>query len=595
MRKTLLSLASMLAITGVLLAACAAPATETPQSPASSEEETAPEVAAPEPAASDLVYERSETLYTSGTQWGPPTNWNPMVTWGYAMGTVGLCYETLFLYDPLTDEYTPWLAASGEWTSDNVYELKLREGINWSDGEAFTAEDVVFTFDLGKKFPSVQYSPMWDWLESVEQVDDYTVQFAFSDPLYQEWTNFLYTRAMLPQHLWENKTEEEVVSGANENPVGTGPYLYETHDQDRMVWIKNDNWWATEQLDLEVAPKRIVDIVNGSNSVALGLILQGGIDIGNNFLPGIATLVNGGYGVQTYYSEPPYMISANTAWLIMNNTIAPMDDPAFRKAMAYAIDVNQIVEVVYGNIVRAANPTGLLPNWDQYIDKDLVEEMGFSYDPDEARSILAEAGYVDNDGDGFVEAPDGSAIELSIVVPNGWTDWMESVRVIASGAQAVGINLEPKFPDFGGYADARNGGTYEMAIVNDAQISNTPWTYYDWIFQEPIQETMTNGNYQRYENPAAFDLVVQLDKTPVDDVAQMQEVISELQRIQLTDMPLIPLWYNGLWSQYNNTIWTNWPSAEADSPNYLPATWRGYWNMGSLLMLTELQPAEAAE
>lgn len=555
------------------------------------EVEVVVEATAEAPAEAPTTYERSETLYTSGTQWGPPSSWNPMNTGGYAMGTFGLCYEPLFLYDPLTDEYVPWLAESGEWTSDNVYTLSVREGVNWSDGEPFDASDVVFTFELGQ-IDGVYYQPLWDWLDSAEQVDDYTVEFTFSEPLYQEWGNLLYSMAMLPQHVWENKTDEEVATGANENPMGTGAYLYDTHAQDRMVWVKNPDWWAIDGFGIEVAPNRIVDIVNSSNNVALGLVLQGQLDLSNNFLPGIATLVDGGYGIQTYYPEAPYMLSANTAWLLMNNDTPPMDDPAFRRAMAYAVDVSQIVEVVYGNIVQASNPTGLLPIWDRFVDQDVVDELGFSYDPDQARAILAEAGYVDTDGDGFLEMPDGSPIELSIIVPNGWTDWMESIRIISNGAQEVGINLQPEFPDYGGYADARNTGTYEMAISNEAQMSNTVWTYYDWVFQSPLQDTMTNGNYSRYDNQEVFDLVVQLDQTPVDDVEAMQEIISQIQRIQLTDMPLIPLWYNGLWSQHTSSAWTNWPTAAEDTPNHLPATWRGYWNMGSILMLAELEPAE---
>jgi peptide/nickel transport system substrate-binding protein len=536
-------------------------------------------------------YPRAETLYTSGTQWGPPTNWNPMVTWNYATGTIGLCYEPLFLYDPLADEYIPWLAESGEWTAENVYELALREGITWHDGEPFNAEDVVFTLELGQKFPSVQYSPMWDWLESAVATDDYTVEFTFSETLYQEWGNFLYSRVMLPEHIWNAYSEEEVVSGANENPVCTGPYMYETHDQDRMVWVKNENWWAPDALGIDVAPTYIVDIVNGSNNVALGLVLQGGLDLSNNFLPGVASLVAGGYGVRTYYPEPPYMLSANTAWLVMNNAKPPMDDPAFRRAMAYAIDTDQIVQIVYGNIVQKANPTGLLPIWDAWVDQEVVDELGFSYDPEMARQILADAGYADTNGDGFVETPGGDPIELSVIVPFGWTDWMESIRVVSESAQAVGINVVTEFPDYGGYADARNSGNYDMLIANDAQMSNTVWTYYDWIFQEPVVETMTNGNFQRYENQEVFDLVVELDKTAVDDAEGMQALISQIQRIQLEDMPLIPLWYNGLWAQYSDAVWTGWPGAADDANHYLPATWRGYWNMTGIQMLAELEPA----
>jgi peptide/nickel transport system substrate-binding protein len=542
------------------------------------------------------AYVRSETLYTSGTQWGPPSSWNPFNTGGYAMGGIGLCYETLFLYDPLTNEYKPWLAESGSWTSDTVYELKVRQGVNWSDGQPLTAADVKFTFELGQTAP-INISTVWQFLKSIDQVDDYTLNFNFSQALYQQWSNFLYTTPIVPQHLWQSMTEEEITSGANENPVGTGPYLYETYDQSRMVWVKNDNWWAKDALGLDPAPKRIVDIVNGSNNVALGLVLQGGLDLSNNFLPGVATLVQGGYGVQTYYPEAPYMLSANTAWLLLNLTKKPMDDPAFRKAVAYAINVQQIVEQDYGNIVQASGPTGLLPIWDQYVDQAVVDKLGFSYDPEQAKKILSDAGYKDASGDGFVEAPDGSTIELKVNNPNGWTDWMEANRIIVNGLQAVGINAQSNFPDYGGYVDQRNQATFDMMIANDAQISNTPWTYYDWMFQNPIADiaTIQNGNYGRYDNQEAFDLVDQLDQTTIDDLAGMKAIMSKLQTIQLTDMPLIPMWYNGAWAQYSNAVWTNWPSSADDANHYLPVTWRGYWNMTGILMLCDLKPAPPAQ
>lgn len=561
-------------------------------------EEVVVEVPAEEEEAEEVpeatTFDRNETLYTSGTQWGPPSSWNPFNTGNYAMGTIGLCYETLFIYDPLTNEYIPWLAESGEWTGDNVYEVTVRDGITWADGEPLTAEDVKFTFELGQEAP-VNISTVWDWLESIEQVDDQTLQFNFSDALYQQWGNTLYTTAIVPQHIWSEMSVEDITTGANENPVCSGPYAYESHDQSRMVWVKADNWWATDALGHDVAPTRIVDIVNGSNNVALGMVLQGGLDISNNFLPGIATLVDGGYGVQTYYPEPPYMLSANTAWLLLNNTVAPMDDVEFRRAMAYAINVDQIVEVVYGNIVQASNPTGLLPIWDQYVDQDVVDELGFSYDPEQARQILANAGYTDTDGDGFVEGPDGSPIELTVIVPFGWSDWMEAARVISSSAQEVGINLQPEFPEYPQYLDQRNSGTFDAMVANDAQMSNTPWTYYNWMYMNPIEDiaTLQNGNYGRYDNPEAFELVDQLDQVPVDDIDGMREIMSQLQRMQLEDMPFIPLWYNGLWSQVNTTYWTNWPSATEDANHYLPATWRGYWNMTSILMLTELEPVPA--
>ncbi len=535
-------------------------------------------------------FPRDETIYTSGTQWGPPGNWNPIMDWAYAMGTLGLVYEPLFNYDPLTNEYIPWLAEKGEWTSDTEYTITLRDGITWADGEALTADDVLFTLELGK-MPSVPYSTIWNFLDTVEAVDDLTVKVTFASPQHQQWANFLYNRAILPHHLWSDRTEEEVM-GANENPVGTGPYEYLSHDPSRMVWQKRDGWWGTEALGLDPKPTYIVDIVNGSNNVALGLVLQGGLDMSNNFLPGIATLVEGGYGVKTYYDGPPYMLSANTAWLATNNTKPPLDDPAFRKALATSIDVDTIVNVVYTGIVAATDPTGLLPPWEQYVDQSVVDELGFSYDPDAAKAMLDEAGYVDADGDGWRDNKDGSAIKLEIIVPNGWTDWMESIKVISDSAKAVGVNVEPAFPDYGARTDAIQQGTFDLAIVNDQQLSNTPWTYYNWIFRQPVQDVMNAGNFGRYESAEAWDLVQQLDQTPVEDVEGMKAITSQLQRIQLTDMPIIPLWFNGMWSQVSDAVWTNWP---ADAGNhFLPTTWRGYWQMGGLRMLDALQHPEPA-
>ena len=102
-----------------------------------------------------------------------------------------------------------------------------------------------------------------------------------------------------------------------------------------------------------------------------------------------------------------------------------------------------------------------------------------------------------------------------------------------------------------------------------------------------------NRNFESYENPDAWALVQQLDKTPVTDVATMTSIMSKLQKIQLTDEPIIPMWYNGLWSQVSNSAWTNWPCSADTCNHYLPATWNGYWQMGAVLMLTELKPVPA--
>jgi peptide/nickel transport system substrate-binding protein len=557
--------------------------------------------ATPEPSASSAPvteYPRNETLYTTGKQWGAPSTWNPLDP-NAAMGVVGLQYETLFLYDPLKDEYTPWLATAGAWDSaKTTYTVTTREGVKWSDGSDFSAADVAFTINLGLTVKALGSSLPQAGLQSAEATDAKTVVVKFSaSPAYQEWQQWLYNSPIVPKAIWESKANEDILKETNANGVGTGPYTYKTAAEDRMVWQKNDNWWAKSALSLDVKPKYIVDLVNGANSVALGQLLQGGLDLSNNFLPGVASLVAGGYGITTYYPTVPYMLAGNTATLVPNTKKKPLDDPAFRKALATAINTDDIVNKVYGNIVQKADATGLLPIFDKYIDAAQRDALGFSFSTAKAKSMLAAAGYKDANGDGFVENKDGSEIKLVLEVPDGWSDWMAAENSIAASAKLAGINIDPQHPDYNTVVSDRNrpddGSVpkFDLIINNDIQVGNTPWTWYDYVFRMPLPNGAgENRNFEGYENAAAWALVQQLDKTPVEDLATMKDICSKLQKIQLEQTPVIPLWYNGVWSQVNNSVWTNWPSD--GGIEVLPATWNGYWQMGAIYMLTNIKLVE---
>ena len=552
------------------------------------------------PATDTTSYPRAETLYTSGKQWGAPSTWNPLDP-NYAMGVVGLQYETLFLYDPIKDAYTPWLATnqmSDGWDSAKTsYTITVRDGVKWSDGSALTADDVAFTIQLAQN--KVLGSTLWSFVTGVK-VDGNKVVVSFKDPAYQEWSQWLYNSPIVPKKVWEPLNNDNILKNVNQNGIGTGPYLYKTAAQDRMVWVKNDNWWAKAALSLDVAPKYIVDIVNSSNNAALGELISGGLDLDNNYLPGIAQIVNGGYGVTTYFDQAPYMLSGNTAWLVPNTLKKPLSDAKFRKALAESINVNDIVTKDYGNVVAAADPTGLLPVWSKYVDAAQRDALGFKYDVAKAKADLAAAGYKRGSDSacpgGCVTNLDGTALKLKLEVPDGWSDWMTAENFIAASAKAAGINVDPQHPDYNTVVQDRNGTdtadpTFDLVINNDVQIGNTPWTYYDYIFRQPLQKgAAKNRNFESYSNPDAWALVQQLDKTPMEDQATMKSLCSKLQKIFLTELPLIPLWYNGEWSQVNNSVWTNWPSDKGVQVQ--PATWNGYWNMGAIYMLTNLKPVK---
>jgi peptide/nickel transport system substrate-binding protein len=251
--------------------------------------------------------------------------------------------------------------------------------------------------------------------------------------------------------------------------------------------------------------------------------------------------------------------------------------------------MNQILDKAYQGLVAKASPTGLLPIWDKWVDQNAVKKYGFTYNPTKAKSILAAAGYKDTDGDGYVENKDGSKIDLQIICPNGWSDWMTSIQVIAESAKAVGIKITPGYPEYATLVDDRGHARFDLLLNNDRQWSNTPWTYYQYLFQLPLLENQATVNFERYTNTTAWNLTQTLDKIPSSNTKAIKATMSKLQTIFMQDLPAIPLWYNGMWSMMSTKYWTNWPSSKG--LQYTPTAWRNYMQMTGIDMLTSLKPA----
>ncbi|MEV3937760.1 ABC transporter substrate-binding protein [Glycomyces sp. NPDC049804] len=535
-------------------------------------------------------FPRAKTLYSTGTAWGPPGDFNP-ISAGGVTGLNGLGYEHLFVFDTVEQRLAPWLAESGEWTGAREFEVRLRQGVKWSDGKPFTAEDVAFTFELGK-IEGVPYANVWDWLDAAEVVDERTVEFRFSEARQQEWDNFLYTHVIVPKHVFEAYTAEELLSGPlDANPVVTGPYSVHGFDERQVAWVKRESWWATEALGLEVKPKYIVDLVTLGNDEILNMLIEGRLDLANNFMPGIADFLTGEPEITTFYDKPPFMAPVNTAMLIPNTTREPLDDPEFRRAMAYAISPGEIVDSVYAAMVSEAHPTGLLPIWERYYDAGAVSEHGFVFEPSSAVEILTAAGYQDEDGDGFVEDRDGEAFDLQLVVPAGWTDWEAAALAMARDLSDVGINTTAVFLDAAEVDAARESGDFDLQINNRSGLTNSPWSHFRHLFELPVRDTQRLSNFSRWEDETAWELTQELATLAADDL-HYPEVIAELQRIAMRDLPAIPVWYNGAWSQASNAVWTGWPTGNEGEPGIYPSFWNEMWGLGAVRMLTEIRRVE---
>jgi peptide/nickel transport system substrate-binding protein len=533
---------------------------------------------------------RNETLYTTGTSYGPPVNWNPLDLGNFATGTQGLIYEPLNLYDPLKNggTYDPWLATNTPATGwhGNKYVIDVRSGVKWSDGQPLTAADVAYSINLARTNSADTYSGfVTSVANAVPSGNTVTVTFK-GTPSYPEFEDYLWKAPVLPEHIWSKFSANQIATAANTNPVGTGPMTVYSSDPQEVAYQTKPGWWASSALGLNFKFKYLVDIVNySSNGAALGQFTAANIDWSNNYLPGINNLItaqqgNGGYTIKTFYPKTPYMLSGNTVWLEPNTAKAPMNNVHFRRALAYALNPQAIANTVYNGLAAPATPTGLLPTLAAggWVDQSVVSKYGATYNPGLAKQQLAQSGY--------------HGQTLTLMAPQGWTDWNTAQGVIQSELSAVGINVQIVQPQAPARQANLTNGNYDLALDNNAALDTTPWSYFQRVYQLPIAAQQTSQlNWERYNSPADYQLVQKAAATPPSNTTQLKSIYSQLEADFLQQQPEIPLWYNGVWFQGNTQHWQNYPSSTSSNNQYMDAMWGGYIGaMTTVYALANLQP-----
>ena len=228
-----------------------------------------------------------------------------------------------------------------------------------------------------------------------------------------------------------------------------------------------------------------------------------------------------------------------------------------------SINIDQIVKADYGNIVAKADPTGLLPTWNKWIDKAQSKKLGFKYNIAGAKALLAANGYKDTNGDGYVENKQGQSVNLRLIVPDGWSDWMTAIQIIAASAKDAGIKITP---GLSGLQRARRRAELGQVRPRDQQRQAArPDAVH--VLRLPVPPAGSGDADVRQllalheAGPKPWALTLALNKVNPSNVAAAKAIHSKIQKYILEDLPAIPLWYNGLWSQANTTYWTNFPSA----------------------------------
>jgi peptide/nickel transport system substrate-binding protein len=530
---------------------------------------------------------RDKTLYTSGTATAPPTDFNPLDPDRAYTGTQGLLYEPLFLFDPVHDKFVPWLATSGTWVSATTYRLLLRRGVDWVASRtgsvvgALSAADVAYSINLAATDDA---DPLHADASSVQKAtaEGGTVTVEFKTPVgYAPWQEFLWHAPVLPAALWSRLAPGAQLGTANLSPVSTGPMLLGTTSPSGACYRDNSHWWGTAQLRLSFRFEYLCAVVSGSSGAELSGLLDGRTDWSNQLLRGIPDLATGrtgGYDIKTYYPGTPYMLPASTAWLEMDTARAPMDNVDFRRAVAYALDLETIASGVYTGAVTVANPTGLLPGLGAYVDQKTVAKYGFFYSVSLAKKWLAKSGY--------------RGQRLTLEVPSGWTDQVNAATTMCLQLAKVGVHVTLVEKPLGERdSDVADGG-FDMVIDNGPAPSSTPWTYFDSVYRLPLQSRQPVGfNDERYSDPAAWALVQQAAATPPDAAKASARIYAELEAEFLQALPEIPLWYSGAWFQANTSYWQGYPSSTTPHDEYTPVMWPGW--LGSMTTVYALAQLKA--
>lgn len=596
---------SVLVALSILLAACqpAVAPTEPAAAPA------AGDAAAAAPAdVKDVAREKTYvvTLWsdTGGTMPGFD-NWNPLMNAGGALrgngGNAGLS-EGLFYRNLNNGEETPWLAESYGHNDDfTQWTIKLRQGVEWSDGVAFTCTDVKFTLDLIKaNVPDMQQSSYLDqWVDTVNCVDELNVEInlkkAYSRFMYPLVIGHEYHFAVVPEHIWKEVGDAKTFTNfdlASGGPVFTGPYRVVSATGTQVILDRRDDWWAAKSGFHELpAPERIIVIPFGSDEAMAQKYITNQIDYGGPLLIGTYLAA-----VQQNDKLIPWFKEGNVRGapdgclyqLGLNNDLPLFQDKNVRLALNYATDRQQLVELAYLNSTHATVVpfSSYISNW---VDGDLKAAID-EYDrgtpsADKVAEYMTAAGYAKN-ANGLWEK-DGATAKFTIRTPN----WLAPIGpVLTEQYTQAGFDVTENPDRTNAFGTELAAGTFDALIFVFCGSLNDPFdTLYNFHSKlyVPVGENSLTFSSWRYNNPEIDPSIDAMEAMIPDrnNPAYVEQVIAAT-KIYLEDMPTIILAEELHVIPGNQTYWTGYPNE--DDPYVAPfPCWRDIF-----LMTLKLKPVQ---
>jgi peptide/nickel transport system substrate-binding protein len=475
-------------------------------------------------------------------------------------------YEPLEVVNTLDGKATPFLATSAKFTDPTTLVYTIRQGVKWSDGTPFTPADVVFSFNLMKSNPALDSHGVWQHIASVEAQGDTVVFHLLSADAPAEFV--LDQQLIVPEHIW--KGIKNPLQYTDPNPVVTGPYVLGTFGPNQYTLKKNPTYWQAGKVAAD-------ELVFPASNTQLNIV-HNGYDWAYAFMPDVHQTWVGADSTHNTYWFP----AGGTIGLIPNVTQAPLDNPDVRQGLSLALDRSKIADDAEDGYVQAAGQSGLiLPSESSWLDSSLPNGGAVAQDTSAALQAFAKAGYHLSGGKLVDRA--GRQLTLTIMTANGYTDWLQGLQTVRSQLTAMGIAVSITQPEPAAYQQNLNDGDFELAM---GAYGGTGSVFQDYntmlnsAFATKIG-TATSGNFGRFKDPHADELLAQLKRAV--DPAQQQQIVDQLQQIVYKQTPVISMFYGGLWGLFSSKTFTGWPSAS--DPYAPPST----WNSTPLLILTHIK------
>ncbi len=408
-------------------------------------------------------------------------------------------YDTLVIQNEEL-ELDPGLAESWDYVDDTTILFHLRRGVTWHNGDAFTADDVVWTIERFLSLPAHSAFLLDGILSSVEALDDHTVQLELQFPFAPILNHLAHSSlAIMNQNAVEAAGDDYGTSVV----VGTGPFTFDSWQTgDRVVLQRNDDWWGGD-----VLPETLVFRPIAEGSVR-GIELEtGGVDIAYTLPPSDARATENS-------DRPTHLVpvrTLSTAYIGFNVQAEPFDNPLVRQAINHAVDVDLIVETIYtGQAERAVSPIssdvfGANPDLEPY-----------TYDPELARELLAEAGYAD----GFSTS----------IWTNDNPQRMEIAQIVQAELGNIGIQVDVQVVEWGTYLADTAAGLHDMFILGWVTVTgDADYGLYSLFHSSQFGDP---GNRTFYANDRVDELLeaarVETDPdTRVSLYAEAQEILQE--------------------------------------------------------------------